>query len=139
MGEVGEFTGKRPGLWMGLLFSGDRWYCCNEGVAMKDEQGEILGIATISFKGEDQSGQPGIVGLYTIPEARNGKLGINVGFEVFKATVERCINDHGFTNIRVDVLSPYALKIVGKLDDDLKQHLDIHDMSASMGPMADQP
>ena len=100
MDEVGQFVRAHPGLWTGLLFAGDRWSCCNEGMAVKNDQGEILGLATISFNGEEQSGQPGIVGLYTIPEARNGKLGINVGFDLFKAAVERCVSHHGFTNIR---------------------------------------
>ncbi len=133
MEEVAKFVANRPSLWTAILFAGDRLTCCEEGIALKDETGRIVSLVTISFKGEDLSGQPGIVGLYTIPEARNGKVGIKAGEEVVRAAVHRCIDDKGFDNIRIDVLSTYALRILNSLDSQLRDKLDIRDLSGFVG------
>ena len=37
-------------------------------------------------------------------------------------------------------MSPYMMKIIAALDEDLKRHLDVNDLSSMMmGPMADMP
>jgi GNAT superfamily N-acetyltransferase len=103
-----------------MLFGGDRLGVCDEGVAVKDDAGKILGVASIAPNGECDLGVPTIVGLYTVPEARRAK----VGYTVFEAAVKRCIA-RGFTKVRVDALSKHVLRIVDKLPDSLRSAVEV--------------
>lgn len=53
-----------------ILLGGDRIACCDEAVTMRTETGDLVGMATISSRGEDYSGCPEIVGLYILPKYR---------------------------------------------------------------------
>lgn len=109
--ELSEFTHTDLTMTKAILLGGERLMVCDEAVALKDDAGRILGVASIAPEGEGGSGVPTIVGLYTILEARNGALGVNVGYTVFEATVRRCI-ERGFSTVRVDAMSSYAKRIL---------------------------
>ncbi len=117
---------EKPDIAIGLLLSGDRIACCDEGVVAEQET-KLIGVATIAPKGEEMSGQPTIVGLYVIPEHR----GKGVGTQILKRAVDRCI-ERGFENIRMDVMSLNAMKIINKLPEDLKKKIDVHDLGNIM-------
>lgn len=70
MQEVAAFTRARLSPAIGILFVGDRFHCCDEGIGIFVE-GELAGIITIAPEGEQESGEPTIVGLYVAPEYRN--------------------------------------------------------------------
>lgn len=81
--ELSNFTHTNLTLSKVLLLGGDRLSACDEAVAVKDDSGKILGVASIAPLGEERSGEPTIVGLYVILEARQGQLGVHVGYDVF--------------------------------------------------------
>jgi len=111
---------EKPNITIGLLLSGDRLFCCDEGV-IAEQESKLIGVATIAPKGEGMSGQPTIVGLYVVPEYR----GRGIGSRILQRAVERCI-ERGFNKIRMDVMSSKAMKIIEKLPDELKNKIDIH-------------
>lgn len=123
---VGWVKTQSAGFAMGLLFGGDRLTCCDEAVALKD-QGVILCLATIAPKGEELSGQPTIVALYTLPEYRRH----GYGRLVFVAAINRC-RERGFKKVRVDVLSAHVMKIIESLDKEDRDYLDVHDGGSIM-------
>jgi GNAT superfamily N-acetyltransferase len=75
------------GIIRGILFSGDRFTCCDEAVIAYDND-TFVGIATISFKGEDYSGKPEVVGLYVVPAFRCK----GYGFMLLKDAILRCLD-----------------------------------------------
>jgi GNAT superfamily N-acetyltransferase len=129
MQEVAAFTRARMLPAIGILFVGDRFHCCDEGVGVFAE-GELVGIATIAPEGEQGSGEPTIVGLYVVPEYRRR----GIGTELMRAAVERC-RERGFARVRVDVMSTGAKKAVARLPEALREVLDIHDLGAVMDMM----
>lgn len=110
----------------GLLFAGDRISVCDEAVVGRIGE-DVVGFATIAPRGEANSGQPTIVGLYVLPDHRRRRYGAGI----FVATVERCL-DRGFEKVRVDVMSDYVAKIINNLPDELKEHLDVCDLGNLM-------
>lgn len=122
--QSGEFSFK-----VATLLGGDRLSCCDEAVAVQVGS-EIAGVATIAPQGEQLSGQPTIVGLYVRPAFRQQGL----GKQLMKAVVKRCVS-RGFTHIRVDVMSEYAMKTIQALPQELKGVLDIHDCGNIMDHM----
>lgn len=108
-----------------ILFGGDRLSCCDEAVVMReDESGELVGIATIAFRGESCSGGPEIVGLYILPQHR----GQGCAFLLLQETLKRC-KERGFSKIGVCVLSAKMLRIIGQLPKETKEFLAIRDQS----------
>lgn len=105
---------------IGIVLSGDRISCCDEGVIMQI-QNKLIGVATIAPQGEANSGQPTIVGLYVKPEYRSK----GYGKDILQRAIERCI-ERGFENIRMDVMSLNAQKIIEKLPQKLKEKIDAH-------------
>jgi hypothetical protein len=78
------------GIIRGILFSGDRFSCCNEAAVLYDFDGNFIGIATISFRGEDYSGKPEVVGLYVRQTLRSHsettlKQEVNTKVQIFRA------------------------------------------------------
>ena len=73
------------------------------------------------------SGQPTVVGLYVVPEHR----GKGIGAQILQKAVARCI-ERGFDQIRMDVMSSNAMKIIEKLPDELKDKIDVHDLGNIM-------
>ena len=117
---------EKPNIAVGLLLTGDRISCCDEGV-IAEQEAKLVGVATIAPEGEEMSGQPTIVGLFVVPEHR----GKGLGAQILKKAVERCI-ERGFENIRMDVMSSNAMKIIDKLPDDLKKKVDVYDLGNIM-------
>jgi GNAT superfamily N-acetyltransferase len=111
----------------GILFAGDRLSCCDEAVALKVD-GRIVGLATIAPKGEyGAGGQPTIIALYVVlGERRKG-----YGKILQEAVVTRFI-ERGFQNIRVDVMSSYAMRTINSLPQHLRDALDVRDLGDSM-------
>lgn len=117
---------KKPDAAVLLLLAGDRMSCCDEGVIM-EEKGNLIGVATIAPKGEEESGQPTIVGLYVVPEHRSR----GYGGQILQKAIERCL-ERGFENIRMDVMSSNATKIIKKLPKEVQAKLDVHDLGNIM-------
>ena len=77
-------------------------------------------------RGEEVSvGQPTIVALYVRKTHRRK----DYGRLIMEATIRRSM-ERGFSKIRVDVLSKYAMRIVNSLPAELYAVLDVYDMSA---------
>jgi len=123
--KIGQLH-EKPDIAIGLLLSGDRLSCCDEGV-IAEQESRLIGVATIAPEGEEMSGQPTIVGLYVVPEYR----GRGIGSQILQRAVERCI-ERGFNKIRMDVMSSNAMKIIKKLPDELKNKIDVHDLGNIM-------
>jgi GNAT superfamily N-acetyltransferase len=113
------------GIIRGILFSGDRFSCCNEEV-IKSIDGKFVGIATISFKGEDWSGKPEVVGLYVAPEFRCQ----GYGFELLEKAVLRCLDLSDRVN--VVAVSPNVRSLVEKLPEAIKAKVDFMDCSLGL-------
>lgn len=93
---------------------------------MQDKE-NLIGVATIAPEGEEQSGQPTIVGLYVAPEYRSK----GYGSQILQKAIERCL-ERGFENIRMDVMSSNATKIIKKLPKEIQEKLDVHDLGNLM-------
>jgi ribosomal protein S18 acetylase RimI-like enzyme len=104
-----------------ILFAGDRISDCDEGIIMQDQE-KFMGLATIAPRGENQSGQPTIVGLYVAPECRKR----DYGRQLLQKAITRCL-ERGFQNIRMDVMSSAAKKIILELPTAIRAKLDVHD------------
>ena len=117
---------EKPNMAVALLLGGDRISCCDEGV-IAEQESKLIGVATIAPEGEEMSGQPTVVGLYVVPEHR----GKGIGAQILQKAVARCI-ERGFDQIRMDVMSSNAMKIIKKLPDELKDKIDVHDLGNIM-------
>lgn len=127
MSEVAAFTRSRMSPAIGILFVGDRFACCDEGVGILVE-GELVGIATIAPKGEAGSdGTPAIVGVFVARTHR----GRGYGVALTQAAVERC-RERGFTRVRVDVMSTGMKQSIARLPADLRALLDVYDQSTML-------
>lgn len=123
--KVGKLH-ERPNMAIGILLAGDRMSCCDEGVIMQEKE-NLIGVATIAPEEEEQSGQPTIVGLYVAPEYRSK----GYGSQILQKAIERCL-ERGFENIRMDVMSSNATKIIKKLPKEIQEKLDVHDLGNLM-------
>lgn len=52
-----------------ILFGGDRATCCEEALGLY-ERDTLVAVATLSRQGEQNSGVPSVVGVYTHPDHR---------------------------------------------------------------------
>lgn len=121
--RVRELHSAKAGFPIAILFGGDRLSCCDEGIVMNDN-GKLIGLATIAPEGEENSGQPTIVGLYVLPEYRQKGFGA----QILKRTLERCI-ERGLnknSKIRMDVLSSKAQKIIDKFPKEFQDKIEVH-------------
>lgn len=121
----------RQDAWFPILFCGDRITCCDEA-AVVEVDGKIVALATIAPEGEMGEGTPTIVGLYTARAYRQQGL----GKVVLEVAVRQCIT-RGFFEIRVDVISPNALKTVQSLSAELQIKLAVSDQSMFGGAILD--
>lgn len=108
-GWIFSLLASKEGAVIAILLGGDRWACCEYAV-VAEQDGEIVGIATMAPEGEMQSGEPTIVGLYVQPEFR--RLGI--GTKLLELAI-RELDNLGLSPIRVDVMSTGAKKSIAKL------------------------
>jgi GNAT superfamily N-acetyltransferase len=113
------------GIVRGILFSGDRFTCCNEAVVAYDGD-TFVGIATISFKGEDYKGKPEVVGLYVSPLHRNQGYGL----ELFKQALLRCFDVAD--RVQVVAVSANVRSLVEKLPESIKAKVDFVDCSLGL-------
>jgi len=111
-------------LWSAILFGGDRATCCDEAIIIEVND-RVVSIVSLAPKGEQDSGEPTIVGLYTVPAFR--KKGY--GQLVLEAAIQR-MSERGFRNVRIDALSPGAMKCIGKLSLEVRNRLRVHDQSS---------
>lgn len=121
----------RPSAVIGVLLTGDRLSCCDETVAIIDDSGQIVGVATIAPHGEEGSSQPTIVALYIRPSAR----GQGLAKPLQEATIRRCL-ERGFKKIRVDVMSARMMKVINSLSSELRDVLEVYDLVAVMDLLA---
>jgi GNAT superfamily N-acetyltransferase len=110
----------KEAVWVFIFFGGDRLSCVDEAVVIKHE-GQIVSLASIAPEGEWGSGEPTIVGLYTMPDYRLRGLGATV----MEAAVRRC-QARGLTPVSVAILSQEVKKLIDKLPQNIKQHLKNH-------------
>lgn len=121
----------RQDAWYPILFGGDRLFCCDEA-AIVEIDGKIVALATIAPEGEMEEGTPTIVGLYTVRAHR--KQGC--GKAALEAAVRRCLA-RGFSHIRVDAISPNALRTIQSLSEELQAELVVNDQSMFGGSILD--
>lgn len=57
-----------------ILFGGDRWTCVDY-VAYAVKENELIGMATLSLRGEDYSNTPSLVGIWVDPAFRRKGIG----------------------------------------------------------------
>lgn len=121
-GVISNFRQEANDIAIGLLFSGDRFTCIDEGIILKKDQ-DTIGLSTIAPKGENNSGEPTILGMYIKSEYR----GKGYGTQILERAIKRCI-ERGFQKIRVDTLSARARKTIAKLPKEIRQKLDVHNL-----------
>lgn len=115
-----------PSAVIAMLFGGDRLSCCDEFVAVLVDE-EIAAVASIAPRGEQGTGTPTIVGMYTVPEFRRQ----GHGETAFRAAIERC-RERGFTTVRVDVMSRHVTRMIKKLPENDRELLEVHDYGSIM-------
>lgn len=116
------------GIIRGILFSGDRFSCCDEAIVSSNSAGNFIGIVTIAAKGEDYAGQPDIVGLYVVPEHRRQKYGLGL----LQAAIERCIDRGLKTPIRITIVSANMRGLYNNLPAHLKEKTEFLDCSLGL-------
>lgn len=110
----------RPLPIVGLLLAGDRLSCCDEAVAMRDEAGRLLGLATLAPRGEDKKGAPMIVGLYVLPQER----GKGHALGLLRGALARC-QERGFTKVQMEVFSGRLARTIERLSSEEKAFLEV--------------
>lgn len=121
--EILQLTRKHAHLF--ILLQGDRLSCCDQGLAVYQDQ-KISSLATISPFGEEYTGQPAIVSLYTLPEKRRQGLGT---LAISKA-IDLC-DSRGLTPVEVSIISSHAKGLIDKLPAELLEKIIAKDLTAS--------
>ena len=106
------------------ILTGDRIFCCDEAI-VAHEGGMLLGTATIAPQGEEQSGQPGIVGVCVRPEYRHLGLGKRLLLAAINRMQERTLP----TPYRVDTVSKMGKRLVAQCSPEVLKLLEVHDTS----------
>jgi len=99
-----------PSPLLAMLFGGDRWEAADEVIVARDDEGKILGLVSLSMRGEMDSGEPTIIGLYVLPAQRRQ----GIGTSLFARAVERLV-ERGARHVRVDVLTAPAAAMMKKI------------------------
>lgn len=107
-----------------LLLGGDRWLCIDEVIVATTIDGTFAGIATLSPRGEDDSGHPTIVALY-VPKAQRGQ---RVGSKLQEAAIDRMV-ERGLVPVRIDTLNSKVLRIIQRLPAEKQSKLIVVDQS----------
>lgn len=104
-----------------VLFSHDCLSAIDEAVALElDDQ--IVAVACLAPSGEDMSGQPSIISLYTLKAHRRK----GYGRMVLKTAIARCA-ERGFTQVRYDTLSEAEEHIIASLLPEERALLVVHE------------
>ncbi len=126
--EVGRWAmSLPPSPTIGMLLAGDRLSCCDEAAVWEEEDGKIIGAATIAPKGEQMSGEPTIVGIYVVP----GRRREGIGRKLLIAAIERC-RERGLVPVRVDILSTAARQTIAGLLAEYARALRVIDLGSPM-------
>lgn len=113
------------------LFGGDRLSCIDEAVVL-EEDGQVVGLATIAPRGEfGAGGQPAIVGVYV----RHLFRGSGYGKKIMIATIKRMLERGLEPPYRADAVSTPGRQICEGLPPEYREKLDIHDFT--MGGLMD--
>lgn len=115
-----------------ILLGGDRMSCCDEAVAIIDENDVICGVATIAPNGEENSGEPTLVAIYVLPKFRRMRF----AKVLFEKAVERFV-ERKLIPFRVDVLSQRVMQIIHSLPAETRSLIKVVDMGSVMDPIAD--
>lgn len=113
--EILQVTRKHAHLF--ILLQGDRLSCCDQGLAVYQDQ-NIASIATISPHGEEYNGQAAIVSLYTLPEKRRQGLGTLA----ISRAIDLC-HSRGLTPVEVSIISSHAKGLIDKLPPQLLEKI----------------
>jgi GNAT superfamily N-acetyltransferase len=116
------------GITRGMLFSGDRFSCCDEAVVGEDGD-TFIGIATISFKGEDRSGKSEVVGLYIAPEFRCQGHGLRL----LECAINRCLERSD--RACVVAISSNVQSLIQRLSLETRNRVDFSDFSLGLNLM----
>lgn len=94
-----------------ILFSGDRWSCCDQCVYLYVSN-KLVAIATIAPNGEQNSGNPEIVGIYVHKEYRN------LGYSklILEGAVNMC-KERGFPYVNITVVNSLLLNPAKSISD----------------------
>lgn len=139
MRSVRPLTAKRISKWAeahaecdgalpAILFGGDRILCCPDGGVGVEENGYLVAVASISRTGEQNDGQPAIVGVMVDRSRR--KCGL--GRIVLTAAVKRMMELGMPTPYRYDAVTPGGLALAYAAPTFTRAMLDIRDFSASV-------
>lgn len=110
----------------GLLFVGDRSFCCDEAVVVMN--GDVfVSIATIAPYGEMGEGTPTIVACYTAPAFRHQGWGENALIGAVKRIEERGLP----LPIHVDIVTEGGRKLIEGLPEEWKRKLHVFDTGLS--------
>ncbi len=104
-----------------ILFSHDCLSAIDEAVALELD-GQIVAVACLAPSGEDMSGQPSIISLYTLKAHRHK----GYGRMVLKAAIARC-TERGFPQVRYDTLSEAEERIIESLPPEERALLVVHE------------
>jgi GNAT superfamily N-acetyltransferase len=112
------------GIIRGILFSGDRFSCCDEAVVF-GENGKFVGMQPSPPHGEYFDGTPDIVGLYVAPEFRRQGYGL----QLLTAAIERCLERGLPTPVRITTISSNVVRLCNRLPEDIKSKVWVIDTS----------
>jgi hypothetical protein len=114
-----------------MLFDFNRWGQCDEAI-VAEENGEIIGVITISLAGLGKSERPTLDTLYVIKSKRmNGS-----GYELFVHGLRRLIDRGATGKIFCDLQSRRMLSLIDRLPIELRDRLLIRH-SYQLGDLAD--
>jgi len=108
-----------------ITIGGERAWVCDEAIVAYTEGGQPIGMATISPEGEDQSGQPEIVGVFVLPGHRRQ----GIGLELLRQALQRCA-ERDFRAVRMTVATKMGARLVARLPTDLPVIIKVNDQSA---------
>ena len=103
-----------------ILFGGDRFSCCDEFVVGRNDAGMVVALASLAPEGEQESGEPTIVGVWVAKAERRKRLGT----AIFEAAVRRMVA-RGFPKVRVDVLSRGMAGVLATMEPGLREKLEM--------------
>ena len=127
---VSSLHTARPSVALGVLLAGDRWSCVDEVVLATTVFGDIVGIATMAFRGEWESGESTIVAVYVLPDRR----GHGIGYKLFETAIDYMLSRE-FETIRVDAMNSKVSRMIDHLPIEKRQKLNV--VVQSFGGMVD--
>ena len=117
-----------------LILVGDRIFCCDEVVTATDATTqEVIGLCTMSSKGEQQNGQAGIVATVVKGDRQKQGIGRELLIRAIDRLQERMTVNETRGPIHIDCVSRAGVKLVRRLlqeRPDYEDALEIRDLSS---------